>query len=291
MTERKAVTDEIIAMAIFGTIGLFVKMIPFSSGFIALGRGIIGSAALLATLWLSRKGLDRDGIKNNLLLLLVSGGFIGLNWALLFESYNYTTVAVSTLCYYMSPVIVILLSPVVLKEKMTWFSGICTLVAVIGMVMISGADFGRDGFSPLGIIYGLSAAALYASVVLMNSRMKEIKPMTKTVVQLMAAAAVMAVYCLVRGEYGTVTADLRGWAFLAIVGIVHTSLTYFLYFRALGNIRASSAAIISYIDPVVATLLSCFVLKEDMTVLTVIGAVLILGSSLIHSLKGAENNA
>ena len=60
------------------------------------------------------------------LLLILSGALIGFNWILLFEAYNYTTVATATLCYYMQPTIVILLSPLFFRERLTakklvWF--------------------------------------------------------------------------------------------------------------------------------------------------------------------------
>ena len=127
------------AMGIFGTIGIFVRYIPLPSGFIALSRGIIGAVFLLLVMLVTRKGVNKEAIRKNLPLLLISGGCIGLNWVLLFESYRFTTVATATLCYYMAPLFVVMASPLLLKEKLTFKKTMCVLVALVGMVFVSGA--------------------------------------------------------------------------------------------------------------------------------------------------------
>ena len=88
-------------------------------------RGYIGAAFLLVIMLLTGKKPDLKAIKNNLLPLVLSGAAIGVNWILLFEAYNYTSVAVATLCYYMQPVMLIILTPFLLKEKLSKAKIIC----------------------------------------------------------------------------------------------------------------------------------------------------------------------
>ena len=157
----------IAAMVIFGTIGIFRKYIDLPSSGLAVARGLIGAAFLLLVVLITGKKLDKAAIKSNLWLLLVSGAFIGINWMLLFESYRYTTVATATLCYYLAPVFVVLLSPLVLKERLSLIKGICAAVAVLGMVFVSGVFEGGLDLSRLpGILFGVGAAAFYAAVIL-----------------------------------------------------------------------------------------------------------------------------
>lgn len=274
------------AMGIFGTIGIFVRYIPLPSGIIALSRGIIGSVFLLLVMVITRKGINKDAIRKNVTLLLISGGCIGLNWVLLFESYRFTTVATATLCYYMAPLFVVIASPVLLKEKLTLKKIFCVLGALVGMVFVSGVlQTGIHSLAELrGILLGLGAALLYASVVLMNTKIKDIGAYDKTVVQLIAAAAVMVPYCLIAERGTSFAITYTAWILLIIVGVVHTGFAYAMYFGAMQSIPAQTTAIFSYTDPIIAVILSATVLREPFTLYTAIGAVLVLGAALISEL-------
>ena len=268
------------AMVIFGTIGLFVKYIPLPSSIIAVARGFIGAIFLGITLIFARKRLDKQAIKQNLWVLLLSGAFIGINWILLFEAYRHTTIATATLCYYLAPVFVILLSPLVLKERLSVGKGLCALVAVVGMVFVSGVFEGGLDSRLAGILFGVGAAAFYAGVVLLNKKLKPIGAMDCTIVQLAAAALVLLPYTLVTENYATLSLDTSAVWMLIAVGIVHTGVAYALYFGSVHRLPAQTVAIFSYIDPVVAILLSALFLQEPMSVWGWVGAVLILGSTL-----------
>ncbi len=268
-------------MLIFGTIGIFVRSIPLSSGSVALVRGIIGTAFLLIFTFLTKKKICKADIKKNLAVLAVSGILIGFNWVLLFEAYKYTTVAVATLCYYMAPVFVIILSPVFLKEKISVKKIICVLIAISGMVLVSGATAGGS-LSIKGVLFGLGAAVLYAGVIMLNQRLKDIKPYDKTIVQLGTASAAILPYVLLTAPLSEFAGlDAKAVILLAVVGIIHTSFAYALYFGSMKSLSAQTVAIFSYIDPIFAVILSALILKESITALTVLGAVMILGATMV----------
>jgi len=284
--QRSALLRLIGAMGIFGTIGIFVKYISLPSGVIALSRGCIGAVFLLLLMLCTRKGISKEAIRRNLLLLCVSGGCIGLNWVLLFESYNYTTVATATLCYYMAPLFVVIASPFVLKERLTVKKSVCIAVALLGMVFVSGVlETGIPSFTDMrGILLGLGAAILYATVILLNTKIKEISAYDKTVVQLASAAAVMIPYCLIAESGSPLAFTPTTVILLLVVGIVHTGISYALYFGAMHSIPAQTTAIFSYTDPIIAVILSATLLKEPFTVYSAIGAVLVLGAALVSEL-------
>ena len=267
------------SMLIFGTIGLFRRKIDLPSSVIACFRGIIGAAFLLAVVLLGRKKMSGTAIRKNLPVLLLSGAAIGLNWVFLFEAYEYTTVACATLLYYMAPVIVILVSPFVLKESFSLMKAVCVAVAIIGMVMASGVIGEGGGLSLKGTIFGLLAAVLYASVIIMNKKMGEIGPYDKTIIQLFVAALVVIPYILVTEDVASFTIDTKAIIMLVLVGIVHTGIAYALYFGAMDRVPAQTVAFLSYIDPVVALILSMTVLGEAMNIVQLVGAALVLGAS------------
>ena len=234
---------------------------------------------------LTRKKPDKIAIRKNLLLLVFSGVAMGFNWILLFESYNHTTVATATVCYYLAPLLLLLTSPL-LGEKLTPKKLLCVAVALAGLVCISGViEGGMPAFSEIkGMLLGLAAAVLYASVMFMNKKFSPIGAYDKTLVQMGSCAVVLLPYVLLTES--TIATQLTGlqWGILALVCIVHTGIAYTLYFGSMKDLNAQTIAIFSYLDPVIAVLLSALLLKETMTPASIIGTVLILGSALYSEL-------
>ena len=279
------------AMTIFGTIGIFRKYIPLPSSLLALARGIIGTAFLLfLVLAVKRDKLSIEAIKRNFVFLVVSGAFIGFNWILLFEAYQYTTVATATLCYYMAPVIVVLVSPFLFKERLTPLKAICVAVALVGMVFVSGIpQSGFGGMSELkGILLGLGAATLYAIVVILNQYIKDIPAYDKTIMQLGTAAIAILPYTLLTENFADISFTPVAVLMLLFVGIVHTGIAYTLYFGSMSGLKAQTIALFSYIDPVVAIILSAVILQENIGLWGVIGAVMVLGSTMVSELFGEK---
>ncbi|MBQ5683126.1 MAG: DMT family transporter, partial [Peptococcaceae bacterium] len=279
------------AMTIFGTIGIFRKYIPLPSSLLALARGIIGTAFLLfLVLAVKRDKLSIEAIKRNFVFLVVSGAFIGFNWILLFEAYQYTTVATATLCYYMAPVIVVLVSPFLFKERLTPLKAICVAVALAGMVFVSGIpQSGFGGMSELkGILLGLGAATLYAIVVILNQYIKDIPAYDKTIMQLGTAAVAILPYTLLTENFADISFTPVAVLMLLFVGIVHTGIAYTLYFGSMSGLKAQTIALFSYIDPVVAIILSAVILQENIGLWGVIGAVMVLGSTMVSELFGEK---
>ena len=273
-----------LSMIIFGTIGIFRRLIPLSSGLVAMSRGLIGVLFLLLVMRLRGDGMDRAAVRRKLPLLCLSGAAIGVNWILLFEAYNYTSVATATLCYYLAPMFVILASPLVLREKLTLRKLACVSAALLGMVFVSGVLEASGGAGLKGVLLGLGAAVLYASVVLMNKQLGDVPAYDRTIVQLGSSAAVLLPYVLLVEEVSIEAFTPGVIALLLVVGIVHTGIAYALYFGSLMQLKAQTAAILSYIDPVVAVLLSALVLREHMSLLSGLGAVLVLGAAVVSEL-------
>ncbi len=292
MNSNKSKFVMALAMTIFGTIGIFRRFIPLSSEIIALVRGAVGTLVLLLFVFLSKKKLNSESIKKNLLKLIVSGALIGFNWIFLFEAYEYTTVAIATLCYYMAPVLVMIMAPFFLKEKLTGVKGICILISFAGMVLVSGvfSDSTLAGSSYKGIIFGLIAALMYAVVIIINKKINNIGAFDKTIMQLGTAAVVLLPYVLFAGNLKNIELNAFSIAMLLFVGIVHTGVAYALYFGSMDGLSADSIAIFSYIDPVVAIILSATVLKESLGLLEIIGAVMILGATLWSEKNSGKTN-
>ena len=284
---RKSVLMILSAMLIWGTIGLFRRFIPLSSAFLAFSRGILGGIFLLIVMRIKREKTAERLPLRTVVRLTLTGAAIGINWILLFEAYNYTTVAVATLCYYMQPTIVILLSPVIFREKLTPKRALCAVFAIIGMFFVSGVIGGgaAQASNLKGIFLGLGAAVLYSIVVITNKNTAGIDAYRKTTIQLLSAGSVMIPYLLLTGGIGSMSFSAQTVILLLIVGIVHTGIAYVLYFRSMDGLKAQSIAIFSYIDPVAAMLVSAVFLNEPLSIYHIIGAILIIGSAVISEIQ------
>lgn len=277
----------LLSMLIFGTIGLFVKATSLPSGFIAAARGIIGGVIILVFILLIKKKPDKASIKNNLIPLLLSGAFIGINWVLLFESYRYASVAVATLCYYMAPVFVVIFTPLVLRVRVSVAGWICVSLALLGMVLVSSVGL-NEGGNLTGVLLALGAAAFYAAVTFINKKMKEISQYDTTVVQLLSAALVVLIYSLACEHVTAEMLDFKSVAVVLLLGVVHTGVAYVLFFGSVKALASETVAVLSYIDPIVAVLLSALVLGEPTSPRSIIGAVIIIASTLALELVTAK---
>lgn len=262
-----------LSMVIFGTLAPFTRRIAISSGELALYRAVLGGGLIGGYLLIKRQNPFRGSSGRDSLLLLLSGGAMGINWILLFEAYRYTTVSTATLCYYFAPVLVTLLSPMLFRERLTRRQLFCFAMATVGLVLITGWE---PGSSLRGVLFGLGAAVFYAAVVLLNKYIRGIDGIGRTFLQFLAAIVTLIPYVAFTGGVTLDRLDNTGWLCLLIVGFFHTGVTYCLYFSSLKALPGQRAAILSYIDPVTAVLVSVLILREPMTLQQTIGGCLVL---------------
>ncbi len=277
------------AMTLFGTIGIFVYYIPMSSAAISFYRGALGCIYLLAVMLLSKKRPDFSAIRKNLPMLVLSGAAIGFNWILLFEGYKYTSVATATVCYYLAPLLLLLASPL-LGERITVKKLLCIAVALVGLVFVSGViEKGITSLSELaGIGLSLGAAVLYATGMFGNKKLSGIGIYDKTFMQLGIATIVILPYMLITEGFALPSFAPVPLVLLLIVGILHTGVAYSLSLDGIHKLPTQTIGVFSYLDPVVAVVLSVPILRQPMSIYGIIGTVLILGSALYSEISPAK---
>lgn len=276
----------IFSMMLFGTIGTLSRYINMPSSVICLGRAFFGVLIILAILAVRREKPDTEAIRRNIGWLVLSSTFMCVNWICQFEAFKYTTIATSTLCYYMQPVFYILAAAAVLREKLSARKIACVIIAFCGMIFVSGVLQTGLHISELkGVLFAISGGFFYAMVVLINKYMKDISPVDTTIMQLALVSVIMLPYSAVTGAFGQVSITTTGIICLLVLGFLHTGIGYIIYFDAVNKLPAQTVGILSYIDPVEAVMLSAFFLKEPVTVFTVIGAVMILGAAAYSELS------
>lgn len=269
------------AMVIFGTLGVFTRNIGVTSGELALYRAVLAFVLIgFYLVFIKKGGLNLKNAGCELPLLLASGIAMGINWILLFQAYRYTTISAATLSYYFAPVIVTVASPLLFHERLTAKQIICFVMSTLGLVLIIGTGGGEETAGITGILFGLGAAVFYAAVILLNKFIKNVAGIQRTILQMLAAVVTLLPYVAVSSGFNLNLLDGTGWACLLTVGLFHTGITYCLYFSALKDLTGQEAAILSYIDPLVAVIISVLLLGEPMTLMQLTGGALILGFTL-----------
>ena len=277
----------IISMVIFGTIGIFVEYINMPSGVIAAVRGIIGALVILGVMLVKKHRTDFKKLSKKLPVLLASGAAIGFNWILLFEAYRHTGIPVATVCYYTAPFLVVAVSPIIFKDKLSLRQIICIIIALLGVISVSGV-FGTNTTKIVGILCGLGAATLYASVMIMNKFMGETDDYERTFIQLITAGLVVLPYGLL--TMGDIDFNFKSTSLLVLVGVVHTGIAYLMYFSAIRKLKSQTVAILSYIDPASAIVLSALVFMQMPKVYEIIGVVLIMSAAIFSEIRQKTGN-
>ena len=274
----------ILAVIIYGTIGYILHFISLPSEIVVLGRGTIGSIFIYLYLRVQGKNLTLPAIYHNLKYLVLSGIALGLNWVFLFASYRVSTVALGSLCNYMAPIILILISPIVFNEKITFRKMLCVICAFIGIVLVSGIFESDVVVNVEGIILGLLAALCFVCIIIFNRRLENISVYDKVIVQLAVSAITVLPYAIFNNINTHLVFDTQSVLLILLLGVVHTGVAYCLYFGSINYIPVQSVAILGYIEPVCGILTSALLLNEPISPLGIVGAVLIIVSACLSEI-------
>ncbi len=268
------------AMVIWGTIGLFVRQITIDSLAISFFRATIGSIFLILISIIIKDKIDKEILKENLLLLLISGVGMGINWTALFQAMRYTTIPLAILSYHTAPIFITLFSALILKEKIRPRNIFFLGLAVVGVLLVLDSDNGGEAINhTIGIMYGLFGAVLYGVVVVANKLIKDLSGFQRTLIQLLIVAIVLLPVVIISNSINFAAMDLKQWILIVTLGVVHTGIAYLLYFPSLKDVKGSTIAILTYLDPIIAILSAFIILNESMTPIQALGGILIFAAA------------
>lgn len=268
----------ILGLLLFGSNGIVASFIDLSSYEIVLLRTFIGSLMLLAVFFLGKGKLTFWSNKKQFLCLAISGIAMGASWMFLYEAYVRIGVSIATLLYYCGPVIVMILSPLLFKERLTVFKVIGFLSVLCGVFLINGSTAGAN-IDTFGIICGLFSALMYSFMVIFNKKAVNITGLENSALQLFISFLSVAVF--VGFKQGFMT-DIPVSSILPVfvLGILNTGIGCYFYFSSIGDLPVQTVAVCGYLEPLSAVLFSVVLLHETMLPVQIIGAVLILGGAV-----------
>ena len=279
---KRAYTKYILALLLFGTNGIVASRIALSSYEIVLLRTMIGSLLLIALFLLNKGHFQFYRRKKDFLFLAISSMAMGISWMFLYEAYQQIGVSLSSLLYYCGPVIVMALSPLLFREKLTLPKIFGFALVLLGLVLVNGNIVG-DTQSHWGILCGILSAVMYAFMVICNKKALQITGMENATLQLTVSFLTVAVFVTaVKGiQVDATSADLP-W--ILLLGLVSTGIGCYFYFSSINDLPVQTVAICGYLEPLSAVVFSVLLLKESMSLAQVIGAVLIIGGAVLGSI-------
>ena len=276
--KNSAVLRYLFALSLYGTIGLFLHFVSYSSEFVVLCRGLFGSLFIYLVLLFRKEKIDKEAVRKNLFMLALSGIALGLNWVFLFAGYRYG-IAISSLCNYMAPIIVVVIMSLFYKERINLKQILCIVMAFAGMLLMLGIFEGNSTVDMRCVLYGSLAAVGFVILVLINRRIRDIPQLEKTLIQLLFSMLAVLPYVYFNNGFPKLF-DLRSTLLVLMLGFLHTGVAYIFYFSSIDTLPAQSIAVLGYLEPVMNLLIGALILHEKIGISGILGALLIILASI-----------
>ncbi|MEU1121174.1 MULTISPECIES: DMT family transporter [unclassified Streptomyces] len=285
-SERTGTAQLTAAMVLSGTLGIFVVESGASAFNVVFFRVLFGALALGT--YAAARGYFRDhGLTLKKLGLAALGGvFIVFNWVFLFSAYEATSISLATVVYHTQPFFLVLLSAVVLRERLTRSQLGWLAAAFAGLVLVSGVRPGDAG-SLAGIGLALLAAVLYALSTLVTKRVTGVRPHLIALVQVLVGIPLLLPFT----DFGAMGGTGTGWAWLAGLGVIHTGLMYVLMYAAYAKLPTAKIAVLAFTYPAVAMVADWAVYGHHIGLVQALGVPLIVLASLKVTLARASRPA
>lgn len=285
---KPAIFKYILALLLFGTNGIVASFIALSSFEIVLLRTLIGSFSLILIFFLSGGKSNAWKIRRDFAFVMISGIAMGASWILLYEAYTLIGVSLASLVYYCGPVFVLGLSPWIFRERLKLASLIGFAAVLIGLSFVYQGALGQGEIS-WGILYGILSAVLYAVMVIFNKLASKISGLENAMYQLVVAFLTVALFTLIK-QGASIRIESQSIVPLLLLGLVNTGIGCYLYFSSMGQLSAGSVAIVGYLEPLSAVICSAIFLREQLSSLQILGAILILGGAAFGELLRTMEN-
>ena len=278
---RTALLKYLSALLLFGLNGIVASQIARGSYEIVFLRTMIGSVLLIILFILGKGRFHLREHKRDFLFILLSGIAMGASWMFLYEAYQQIGVSLASLLYYCGPVIVMVLSPLIFKEKLTLPKVIGFLIVLTGIFLVNGQSSGRG--NAWGLFCGAMSAVMYFFMVTLNKRSRQITGMENAVIQLTVSFLAVAVFVGIKQAF-VLHIPNGAWLWILILGIVNTGIGCYLYFSPLSQLPVQTVAICGYLEPLSAVVFAAILLNERMTIIQIIGAACIIGGAMVGEL-------
>ena len=275
---KNAYFKYIIALLLFGSNGIVASNIHLPSVEIVFWRTLIGSLLLVVIFLATRQKITFIKEKRDTLFIVLSGIAMGTSWMFLYEAYSQIGVSLASLSYYCGPVIVMALSPILFKEKLTKNKFMGFFSVLIGIFLVNGTVSGKE-LNIFGIFCGLMSAVMYSFMVILNKKATKVQGLENSTIQLIVSFLTVAVFVGFKTGY-QITISGNDLLWVMVIGLLNTGVGCYFYFSSIGKLPVQTVAICGYLEPLSAVILATIILGETMYPLQILGAILIIGGAV-----------
>ncbi len=286
---RAAYVRYTASLILFGSNGIVAAYIAASSTSIVFWRTLIGSLALIAVFMATRQHLTVFGNAKDCLFMIASGVSTGLSWIFLYAAYRLAGVGISTLIYYLGPILVMAVSPILFHEPLTRGKLLAFAAVLVGMVLLNGNTV-QSGGDLTGILFAFGSAMCHAFMVVFNKLAARVQGLENPTLQLTISFLTVAVAIIVVPSL-TLEVPFDSWLPMIFLGLVNTGLGCYLYFSSIGDLKAQTVVVLGYLEPLSAVVMAVMILGEVMSPAQVVGAVLVLGGALVAEALPSKSKA
>ncbi len=283
----RAFVKYLCALLLFGLNGIVASHIALNSYEIVFLRTLIGSVLLIVVFLLGRGSFHWKVHKRDAAFIALSGAAMGASWMFLYEAYQQIGVSYASLLYYCGPVIVMILSPLIFKEKLTIPKIVGFLIVLVGIVLVNGRMAVSSG-NTWGLLCGAMSAIMYYFMVTLNKQSREIVGLENAVLQLTVSFLTVAVFVGIKQAF-VIHVPASSWPWILVLGLVNTGIGCYLYFSPLSKLPVQTVAVCGYLEPLSAVVFAALLLGEKMSAFQYIGAVCIIGGAMIGELIKERN--
>ncbi len=280
--DKKAFIKYLSALLLFGLNGIVASNISLSSYEIVFLRTLIGSVLLVVLFLIGKGKFHIKEHKKDTLFIVLSGIAMGTSWMFLYEAYQQIGVSLASLLYYCGPVIVMILSPLIFREKLTTPKLLGFATVLVGIFLVNG-NASQGNSNTWGLFCGAMSAVMYFFMVTLNKQSKNISGMENSVIQLVVSFLTVAIFTGIKQGF-VINVPTNAWVWIFILGIVNTGIGCYLYFSPLSKLPVQTVAVCGYLEPLSAVVFAALLLGETMTIIQIVGAVCIIGGAMIGEL-------
>ena len=226
--------------------------------------------------------------KQQIVLLITSGLALALHFATWITSLYYTTISNSVILVSTSPLFLMIMEALIFKEKIARKSIIGMIVALIGMVVISGGDvsFGIDLL--WGDLLALAGALFVGFYLLIGRKLRgEINNLEYIFIVYFVASLFLLIIAL-SGRTNLTDYKISTWLLFLLLALIPTVIGHSLYNWVLKYIPAYRVATVILGEPIGATILAIIIFNQIPGWYTLIGGFLILAGvfAVLHESEG-----
>ena len=284
MDKKKSLFEIHVAVLLFGLAGLFGKWLIFSPFIIVLGRVFFASITLALLLRFSKQSIKISPRKNYLYLIFL-GLILAVHWVSFFKSIQISTVAVGLLSFATYPVFTTFLEPLLLKEKIVKMNISFSLFCVAGVFLII-PSFGLDNSTFVGVLWGLLSSITFAVLTILNRKLTQhfSSLLIAFYQDFFAMLFLLPFYFVLRPALNT-----NDILLLCVLGVFCTAGSHTLFIKGMKRIKAQTASMIHFLEPVYGIIFAFFFLHEILSLRIILGGVIILSGQILIILRIFKN--